>query len=78
MSVKQEWPGRRGAPDRLFLLNGGRTFMIEFKTPTGKLTSNQDRTIKLLVANGYPVYIVNDVETGKRLVDLYAEPESIT
>ena len=75
LAVKQEWPGRRGAPDRMFITREGVSFMIEFKTATGKLTRNQSRTIVMLCDRNYPVYIVNNVETGKALMDLYANAE---
>ena len=72
-ALKQEWPGTHGAPDRLFITPLGRMFMIEFKTPTGKLSGHQARRITRLIELNVDVYIVHDVPTGKMLLDCYVE-----
>lgn len=72
MVCKQDWPGRRGAPDRLFVSRGGVAFMVEFKSARGRLSKNQERVIKELTRRDFPVYIIDNVETGVSLLELYA------
>jgi len=63
-------PARRSVPDRLFVMPGGISFFVEFKTPTGKLTTGQEREIRRLRDQGQFVYIISDVELGKTIIDL--------
>ena len=65
-------PNRRSVPDRLFCLCGGRTFFIEFKSPGKKPTAQQHRDHERRRALGHHVYVVDDVETGKQIIDYEA------
>lgn len=57
-------------PDRLFVLPGGKTFWVEFKRPkTGKLSAGQEELIMVLRAMGHVVYVCDDVERGKAIVE---------
>lgn len=60
-------PGSAGAPDRIFLKDGHCLF-VEFKSPDGKLTPLQVLQHKHFAAAGFPVYVCNNVEDGKRIV----------
>ena len=57
-------------PDRLFVLPDGKTFWIEFKRPLiGKLSEGQRALIDELRSMGHIVYVVDDVEKGKAIVE---------
>lgn len=65
--------GFRGWPDRLFIFKGGVSCWVEFKAP-GKLknlSANQQEIIKQLEALGQHVYVVDNKEVGKEIIDRY-------
>lgn len=63
LSFKWVSPGNRGVPDRLYFKNG-KTIMVEFKTPSGRLSALQKAQIKRLRAAGIPVYVINSIKQG--------------
>ncbi len=69
--------GNRGWPDRSFFLPGRVVFFIEFKRPTGRLSATQKVEIKMLKDLGFPVFVVFDVETGKKVVDRYVRKATV-
>ena len=64
-------PGRAGVPDRLLIAQDGTVFMIEFKTPTGRLSPLQINEHRRLSEHNITVYVVDNVAEGKRIVDSY-------
>lgn len=70
-------PSRRSVPDRLFILPGGRVVMIEFKRAGAKPTPSQEVEIEKLWKQGVKVYVIDNVEEGKRLVTLEVDPYGI-
>lgn len=74
-ALKQEWVNTHGAPDRMFITPTGKIFMIEFKSARGTLSSHQERRIASLRARNVDVYVINSVEAGERLIDLYVNAE---
>lgn len=52
-------PGNVGVPDRLVCLPGERAVFVELKSPTGKLTPNQERQIEKLDMLGFTVFVLN-------------------
>ena len=64
-------PGRAGVPDRLLIAPDGTVFMIEFKTPTGRLSALQINEHRRLNEHNVAVYVVDNVAEGKRIVDSY-------
>ena len=64
-------PGRAGVPDRLLIAPDGTVFMIEFKTPTGRLSALQINEHRRLSEHNITVYVVDNVAEGKRIVDSY-------
>lgn len=62
-------PGHAAVPDRMFILPGGRMFMIEFKALGKKPTAPQVREIHRLQKHGIAVHTVSNVEIGKGIVD---------
>jgi len=63
-------PGYASVPDRLFFTNDGQVFLIEFKRKGKKPTVKQSREIARLISNQVPVFIVDEIEQGKRLIDI--------
>jgi hypothetical protein len=62
-------PARRSVPDRMFIMPAGKgVFFIEFKRAGEKPTAAQAVEIEKIQKQGTPVYVVDDVETGKRVV----------
>lgn len=62
-------PGRAAVPDRMFILPGGRMFMMEFKAPGKKPTIPQTREHNRLLSQGVDVWVVDDIWFGKGLID---------
>jgi hypothetical protein len=65
--------GAVGTPDRLFLLPGGRTMIVEFKTPTGRLSPRQKLVFPQYDRIGHPVLIVRRPKAFKIMLDLLLE-----
>ena len=56
-------PGRRGVPDRIFMING-KVFFIEFKA-TGETPSIEQLAVhRIITHHGIKVYTVDNVDTG--------------
>lgn len=53
--------GVNGAPD-IILVKQGIVFMIEVKTKTGRLSTNQKRHANILEKNGTPYYVVKGID----------------
>lgn len=64
-------PGASGVPDRLCVLPGGRLIFIEVKRPGRKdgLSVQQKKIIGWLRKLGCTVWVINDYETFRRLID---------
>jgi len=65
-------PARRGVPDRLFIAPNGFHFYIEFKAPGAKPTPVQEREHARMRTNKCEVYVCDDVDTGKFIVNIHA------
>lgn len=63
-------PQRRSVPDRLFIPKGKPPFFIEFKRFGCYPTTAQEVEIAKIRAQGVKVYVVDNVEQGKVIVDL--------
>ena len=61
-------PQRAAVPDRLFLRNG-RAWFIEFKATGEKATVPQEREHARLRAQGFFVFVVDDIAYGKGVVE---------
>ena len=62
-------PQRAAVPDRLLITTRGVTFFIEFKAAGKKPTPQQDREHTRLRDQGVQVFVVDDIDRGKRIVD---------
>lgn len=69
MVLKLNVWGRVGWPDRLFLYHGARILFIEFKRPGEKPKKIQEYIHSRLRKYGFWVEVVEDIPTGKRLID---------
>jgi len=66
LSYKWKSANTAGLPDRLFFKNG-RVIMIEFKAP-GKLPRKKQLLVHArLKKQGFEVYVIDNIEKGKRL-----------
>lgn len=61
-------PSHRAVPDRI-LIKRGRVFFIEFKAPGKRETPAQDREHRRLRTVDAPVYVIDDIKAGERLID---------
>ena len=64
LSYKFVSPNVRGVPDRIFLREG-KTVFVEFKKPTGKLSTPQKRQIETLKAYDFKVFVISSLEGFK-------------
>ncbi len=62
-------PANRGVPDRLFISPKGFVFFIEFKRQGRPLTDLQDHVITQMRNKKAEVIIIDNVESGKRIID---------
>lgn len=66
-------PSKRSVPDDLFTNNHGYMFFIEFKAPGEEPTEKQSLDHKKRRAKGVSVFVIDDIEEGKRLIDRMAK-----
>lgn len=62
-------PMYRSVPDRIFSQSWHPTFYIEFKRQGKEATPKQLREHERLRAIGSKVFVIDNVEAGKRLID---------
>lgn len=72
---KLQYPGRRGAPDRMFVkfwydYNRARIVFIEFKRPGGKVRGIQRKEHQKLRERGAEVHVVDSVEKAKEILGI--------
>jgi len=70
VAVKLENVGMEGIPDRMFICEGGKTFFVEFKSPTkrGRLSPKQKFWLKFLGASGF---VCDDFEGFKTILQKF-------
>lgn len=69
LSYKFVSPSNRGVPDRLFVTENGIAFFIEFKAKGKKPTVLQESKMQTLRKNKALVFLVDDVELGKLIIN---------
>lgn len=67
MAYKFASPSRRGVPDRLCLLPGGRVVFVEVKAPGRKPTALQQAEHERLRALGFDVRVVDSLDEVEAL-----------
>lgn len=70
MHYKFTSPAKRSVPDRLFILPGGASFFIEFKRAGEHPTPSQRVEIGKLQKQGATVYVIDNVEDGKCVINM--------
>jgi hypothetical protein len=66
-------PSRRSVPDRMFITKAGVVWFAEFKRKGQKPTPAQQVEIAKIRKMGIHVSIIDDVESGKRIVKILHE-----
>jgi len=67
---KLEWVGRRGAPDRIVLLEGGVVAFAELKRPKGgRVSPLQQRELDMLNRLGFVAEVVQDFAAIQRFAE---------
>lgn len=62
-------PARRSVPDRLFILPGGKgAFFVEFKRKGAVPTDAQQVEISKIRGQGFPVFVIDSVDSGRCLI----------
>ena len=67
-SYKFVSPNNRGVCDRIYLMQG-RTIFVEFKAEGKKPTKLQHRHHQKLRAQGFTVYVIDNVDEGRRIFE---------
>lgn len=70
LAYKFTSPARRAVPDRLFITPHGRVFFCEFKAEGKKPTVPQTREHEKLREVKVNVFVIDNVEEGKTMIDL--------
>ena len=62
-------PQRAAVPDRLYITPRGKVFFCEFKREGQRPTPAQDREHERLREQGVRVFVIDNVQAGKDMVD---------
>ena len=62
-------PQRSAVPDRIYITPRGTIFFVEFKRTGQVPTPAQEREHERLRAQHVTVFVIDDVDTGKAMVD---------
>jgi hypothetical protein len=77
LAYKFTSPNRRSVPDRMFITpQRGLVFFIEFKAKGKKPTQAQSDEIRILRSHHQVVFIIDNIEDGKRLIDRCADDDA--
>ena len=68
-ALKFTSPGTAGVPDRIVLMPPGRAAFVETKAPGKKLRPLQIRRKKQLEKLGFKVYVIDDPEQIRKLME---------
>ena len=66
LAYKWKSVNQRGVPDKIYFKNG-RVIIIEFKATDKEPSKKQIKVHKRLRKEGFEVYVVDDIEEGKRI-----------
>lgn len=62
-------PARAAVPDRMFIRPDGRIWFVEFKREGAKPTEAQEREHHRLRQHKVNVFVIDNVEEGKTMID---------
>jgi hypothetical protein len=71
LAYKFTSPARAAVPDRMFVRPDGKIFFIEFKREGQNPTAAQEREHLRLQKHCVHVFVVDDVTTGKWVIDTF-------
>lgn len=71
LALKFTSPQRKNVPDRIFLFPMNIHFFIEYKATGKKASEGQKREHKRLRDRGHHVYVVDDIDQGRKIIDAY-------
>ena len=77
LAYKFTSPARAAVPDRMFITQDGRMFFCEFKAKGKKPTPAQEREHTRLRQHKVNVFVIDDVEKGKWVIDTMLDLMSI-
>ena len=69
-------PNRAAVPDREYLFPNGTVLFIEFKRTGEKATVPQAREHARIRGQHTPVYVVDNIEDGKRIIDHFRDHDA--
>jgi hypothetical protein len=72
LTLKLSGQNQKGQPDRMFLYHG-RILFVEFKAPGKRPTALQARWLERLTEHTFAATSCDNIEAGKRLIDLITE-----
>ena len=77
--ITRKWtsPGHNFVPDQIFISPRGKVIFVEFKKDGGKTTSGQEREHQRLRQNMVSVFVIDSVQSGREMVDHYANTGSV-
>ena len=73
LAYKFTSPARAAVPDRLFVTPSGKVFFAEFKRKGQKPTVPQEREHHKLRQNKAEVWVIDNIESGKEMIDHYEQ-----
>lgn len=71
-------PGKRGASDRIFWIDGGKPLIVEFKKFDGKKSPQQKSFIKKLEKRNYTVFVCYSIGDFAEVFDAIMDPPSVS
>lgn len=69
-------PNRAAVPDRLYVFPNGTVLFIEFKREGLTATPPQQREHARLRGNNIPVYVVDNVDLGKQVINHFQDHDA--
>ena len=69
-------PNRSAVPDRMYLYPNGTVLFIEFKRTGERATVPQAREHTRIRGQHLPVYVVDDIADGKRIIDHFRDHDA--
>jgi len=60
--------GNKGWPDLEIYPGNGRVFFVEFKTKTGRVSSEQKAVFAMLTERGYEIHVIREFEAFLKLI----------
>lgn len=69
-------PARAAVPDRMYLYPNGTVLFIEMKRTGEKPTVPQAREHVRIRGQNLPVYVVDDINDGKRIIDHFRDHDA--